>query len=212
VKRGASEQYVLTDDQVSDLVNEAQGKTERLLIQLMVYLGMRVSEVVHFRGHWIRQEEIHIPEVEQCNCSACANRVSKATGEKQARLERKPGYWYAKSKKSARSLPIPAFMASNLYDFFSQHPNGFGLTRIAVWQKVKRIAKDAGIKQIGLAKNTIFPHTLRATAATRFAASLEVAELMAIMGWSNMTVAAHYINLARIAPGARKKAKDILGG
>ena len=212
MKRGASEQYCLSDEQLRDMVREASGKQERLIVQLMGYLGMRVSEVVHMKGHWIRQEEIHIPEVEQCSCMACGKRVSTATGERQARLERKPGYWYAKSKRSARSLPIPAFMASNLYDYFTSNPRGFNCSRIAIWQKVKKISRDAGIKQPGLSRNTIFPHTLRATAATRFAASLEIAELMAIMGWSNMSVAAHYINLARITPGAKKKAKDILGG
>lgn len=65
---------------------------------------------------------------------------------------------------------------------------GVGLSRIAVWNRVKGMASRAGIS------HPVTPHGLRATGATLMAsAGFSITGLQAHFGWSSIKTAEHYI-------------------
>jgi integrase len=64
-----------------------------------------------------------------------------------------------------------------------------GLSRIAIWSRVKRLASAAEIK------HPVTPHGLRATGATWFAqAGYSITGLQHHFGWSELRTAQHYIH------------------
>lgn len=194
MKRGASEKYALNEQQVADLIANAEWLEDRLAIKLMVYLGMRVSEVAHLRRDWIEGGELCIPASQPCDCANCK------------------GTWHAKSKASIRTLPIPELIANDLYTFLQQSPEGFHITRVTLWWKIKKIAKKAGIRVKGMSKETISPHILRATAATRLAAGgMSAVGLCYFCGWSSLKMGQHYINITMAKRDAYRQFKEIMG-
>jgi len=198
MKRGASERYTLEEDQVKALLTESETLSNRLIIELMVFLGMRASEVAHFNSNWVRREEIHIPPEQPCDCVNC---------QKSSH----PGKWKPKTRSGVRVLPIVDAIRNDLFTYINQSPKGFNLTRQAIWWNVKQISRRAGIKQKGLAKDTIYPHALRATAATFLASKgMDAQALAYVLGWSNIAIAQHYITLARAKNLAHQQMRDIL--
>ncbi len=201
MKRGASERYVLDEEQVSNLLNQATEPDDRAALELMVYLGMRISEVCHLNHTWIHEDtrEIHIPPSQKCLCNECMKHKAY------------PGEWRPKSEASARSLPIPDLISRNLHEFLCLKPGGLRITRQALWWKVKQWAKAAKIKVRGLSEDTIYPHVLRATAATRLATKgVSAPALCYIMGWANLEVGAHYISIAKAKAEAHKQMREML--
>ena len=193
MKRGASEKYVLDNEQMNELLKMAQTIEDRLILQLMVLLGLRVSEVAHLRADWIKDGEIRIPRSQPCNCSNCQ------------------GEWRSKSEASVRNIPIPEGIGKEFYTFLGQSPEGFHLSRQAIWQKVKTMAKRAKIRVRGLSADTIYPHVLRATAASRLAtAGMSAPALCYIMGWASIEMGVHYISIAKAKEEAHRQLKQIL--
>lgn len=189
----------MDDEQVKALLKEAYTLANRLIMKLMVFLGLRASEVAHFKGDWVQRNEIHIPAEQPCNCVNCQKSPH-------------PGKWKPKTKAGIRVLPVVDVLAADLYQFVKESPDGFNLTRQAIWWEVKQIAKKAGIRQKGLAKDTIYPHALRATAATYLASKgMDAQALAYAMGWSNIAVAQHYITLAKAKALAHQQMREILG-
>ncbi|HEY3900848.1 MAG TPA: tyrosine-type recombinase/integrase [Chthoniobacter sp.] len=63
-----------------------------------------------------------------------------------------------------------------------------GISRIAIWNRVKRMASAAAIK------HPVTPHGLRATGATWFAqAGYSITGLQHHFGWSELRTAQHYV-------------------
>jgi len=167
----------------------------------MGVFGMRVSEMCHIQLDWLDVSEpgfecIRIPSRMQCNCYDCTH-----TGSKK-RAESGKGVWYAKTKSSARVIPgrlnievfwfIHTFLKDAKTDMEIYHrEDQVPRARRHVWEVVKRLGKEAGTKK------TVFPHALRATAATRFAQRPDItaSELMTIMGWSRIETANEYIKM-----------------
>ena len=74
-----------------------------------------------------------------------------------------------------------------LIAYFSLHES-LGLTRQAIWRRVRRMAREAGLTK------RITPHSLRATAATWYAqAGFSAQALREHFGWSQLATAQRYI-------------------
>ena len=189
MKRGASEKYVLSDEQIHSILAEAQSEEEKLILELMVYLGLRASEIVHLRATWLHGDELNIPRTQPCDCSSCRE---------------KGGVWSAKSDAAARSIAMPKAIQERLTQMLLQSPKGFSFTRQALWQKVKRWGKRAKIKMI-------YPHALRATAATRLAErGMSAPALAYTLGWTNISMAWHYVNIAHAKAEAHQQMRRIM--
>ena len=183
-KRGRSADYALNESQVQRLWSACVDEEEQVLIGLLVYEGMRVSEAIHTRLSWLRGGMIAIPTEQICNCSACALR---------------DGIWRPKSSAGARIIPIAKPLSGPLHEFLNQHPSGLSITRQAAWKRVDYIAGRAEIGHVT-------PHALRATAATIFAiAGWNAAELCLMMGWGDIKRAWHYIQIAQAQKGLADK-------
>ena len=197
MKRGPSKQHALNDNQTQALLRVCTELEDRVLIKLMLLLGLRIGEVLHLHLSWIKEGEIRIPSKQECSCSLCADR----------------GYWAPKTKAGIRSLPLPRVLADDLRAFLGHQPKGFnGLTKQALWHRVKRLCYRAGIRRKGLWDSTVSPEDLRATAALRFSAHLTAAELCYILGKSRIEMDSHYVHLASVKPAAISKSKAVLGG
>lgn len=132
---------------------------------------------------WVSMQErkVRIPARQVCNLapdgSCCAD------------CEDEGGVWSPKSQAGARTVPYKhsAIVVDVLHPFFSLHEE-VGTSRQTVWRRVRGMATRAGIP------HRVYPHALRATAATQFAdMGLNEHELCAVMGWDDIRTARPYI-------------------
>ena len=179
----------MTEQQLRTLWGQCKEPRDQVLVGLLGYCGMRVSEAIHLKASWIKDEEIHIPSQMACRCWECRER----------------GYWKPKSKAGIRALAVPNFLKLVLLNFLTKSPEGLKMTRQAAWYRIQTLARSAKIPRV-------FPHALRATAATILASKgFTAVELCAYFGWTRLNVGEHYVKLSAARIGARDKIKQIWG-
>lgn len=100
--------------------------------------------------------------------------------------------WTAKTDAAAREVPFDAnTRASIVVEEFFERYDGWPNGRQSINRRVNKIARNTPC----LKEADIYPHALRATAATRFADSgLNVFALKSMMGWANLSTAHKYID------------------
>ncbi len=194
-RRGPSEQYALSDQQIEALLAVCETLEDKVLIKSMLYMGLRASEVGHLNAQWLDgQGNIKVPPRQPCDCSECK------------------GEWKPKTSASIRTVPIPKIIREDLLELLALHREGLKLHRSTIWQRVKRLLKKAGIKSHGPAGNTAYPHALRATCATLLAkGGMSAVALCYYMGWADLKVGDHYIKLSEAKEGAITQARKIFG-
>lgn len=196
-ERGASHQYVLTDDQVRAFLLSLVALDDQVLAGLQLFCALRIGEVAHLRAPWVRHGGIHIPSQQECGCTEC--------------MQRRSGLWKPKTTAGARVLPIVPELATNLEHWLPAHAEGFGVSRVRLYQRTKLLLKRAKVRISGPAGDTAFPHALRATCLTRLATGgMDAAAFAYFAGWGDIAVASHYINLARARAKAQEQALEIL--
>jgi len=157
---------------------------DKVLIALTGLLGMRVSEATHLNATWIRGDRIYIPDDMPCSCSSCA------------RSRAHPYRWRPKNKAGARELPVIPQLRKPLGRLLQQSPKGLGISRAMAHKRVLAISKRSGVAPL-------FPHVLRATAATNFSrAGMSAQQLCYTMGWSEIEIGSHYIQIAQAKDGS----------
>lgn len=166
-------------------------------------LGLRVSELVHLRNEWInmRDRMIEIPHHEPCDmgrggsiCGSCKQHAEqRADYNPEISIEQAlADSWRAKTTAAARSIPFDFDSRVELWveRFYDRYEQGWPYTHSTVKRRLDW-AQDAAD---GLEGKRIFPHALRATAASHHAAQgLESLTLQAILGWSDAQTADRYI-------------------
>lgn len=186
-KSGKSEEYVLNEREVEMFWSACKEPKDKVLFGLMLFCGLRVSEAVHLKLAWIREQKIHIPSSMPCNCWGC----------------RKRGYWKPKTKQGIRIVPIPGFLQSILAEFLKSQPEGLGFNREYAWLRTQKITKDAKTPRA-------FPHALRATCATMIASEgFTAIELCYVMGWNRLEMGEHYIRISAAQQGVEEKFKQM---
>ena len=191
--RGASEEYALDFDEVERLWEACREDKDKALVGLLVWCGLRVSEAIHLRESWmVGTTTIRIPRQMSCNCWECATE--------------REGVWKPKSKAGAREIPIPGTLVPPLLRCLAAYPNGLItiMNRVTAWKTVKKLAGEAGIRK------KVFPHSLRASYATILATKgLTAAELCYVLGWSDISMGSHYIQIAQARAGSASKIREI---
>ena len=193
MSRGASEAYALEPAERQILLDVCETLEERLAIKLPMFLGLRAGEAVHLNSSWLRADgQLGVPGQMPCGCIDC--------------ITARRSTWTPKTKAGARIIPIAETAFKDLTILFRESPKGLEISRGAFYWRVKRLLTRAGIKKFGASKGTAFPHALRATCATMWAEiGFNTAEICYCMGWSNLSIAQHYINRALAAKGAQDK-------
>ncbi|MBT9133054.1 MAG: putative prophage phiRv2 integrase [Firmicutes bacterium] len=187
--KGQAEEYIYTEDQLQKLFGACRDTTDKAVVGMLGYMGLRVGEVVHLKPKWIRDESINIPPRQDCNCFECSGR----------------GYWTPKSKAGSRVLAIPGFLKPAIYEFTQEYPEGINMTRQGIWHRVQRLVQKAKCPPGHC-------HSLRATAATILASrGFTSVELCQYMGWARISMAESYVRLAEARKSTAKKIKEIYG-
>ena len=199
MKRGDSANYSLAQNEAQQVLDACISIEERVIIGCQIFLGLRISEIVHMKADWVTSEgNFHIPSFMACNCSECT--------------AYRENMWKPKTKAGARTLPIASALRKTLFKYLEGHPDGLRLSRVSIWKKTKEVLKRAKIRRKGLAGNTIFPHALRATCFLLLAqGGMDAINLCYYAGWENIAVATHYIQAAKAKDGAIKQARAIFG-
>lgn len=175
------------------------------LLVLAGRLGMRAGEITHIRQSWINREKevIDIPRYSDCQtgrsggvCGYCKKRAREAAEHNDITYEEAlADRWNPKTAKGARAVPYDfndeiAAVVEAFFDDYDCWPT----SRVGVNRRVDRIAEAAGYS------DRIYPHALRATAATWHASrGLAPAALQSLMGWAQLSVANKYVRLTGAA-------------
>jgi len=188
-----------TYDRLRRAVTDVKDRFQRECEMIVVAggrLGLRAGEICHLQPSWVNTERglIEIPSHEPCDCGYCQKQATLAADHDddltydEALEER----WEPKTKHSVRAVPydfddevaavVEAFAATGGYDH----------SRVSVNRRVDRVAEAAGLNT-----DEVYPHALRATAATYHAyRGLPAPALQSLMGWSQLAVAEKYIRLS----------------
>lgn len=174
----------------------------RFIILVAGRLGMRKGEITHIQEEWIdwRKDMIEIPRFEPCDkgknggaCGYCKQQAKQAVEyNEEANIEEEIRCkWEPKTEAAARKIPFGFDPRTSLIleRFFDRYDE-FCWSAQAITRRVKKAAKLAE----ELNEEEIYPHCLRATAATYHASrGLEMVPLQAMFGWAQPSTAMNYI-------------------
>lgn len=177
--------------------------------EMMIYtlgrLGLRRGELVHLEGDWIdwREEQIQIPAHSPCDrgqngavCGDCRQSARQRVEYAEDDLDEETArewMWTPKSEAGVRTIYFGHDTRARLYlerYFASDAYDRVEVSGSAVSRRVEKAAELAP----ELDPEDVYPHCLRATAATRFSSLLDVYALKQVMGWERLATSKAYIS------------------
>lgn len=175
----------------------------RLVVFLAGRLGMRAGEIAHMKGEWIdwHRDMIVIPRHEECTDGRDGGVCGHCRGSAKQMVEHNPGLtidkaeelmWSPKTEAGAREIPLEASTrAKIILERYFERFDEFMASRGVVNRRVTRAAKAAD--DVVDADET-YPHALRATCASHFAArEIDIVSLKSFMGWASYQTAENYL-------------------
>lgn len=203
-----SHQDSVTDEQYDRLVAAARDlpspyseECEYILIAAG-RLGMRAGELCHLTPDWLNTERsrVEIPAHDPCSkgqngeiCGYCAKQADLAAQHDPDLnlLDAMAKRWEPKTPHAIRAIPYDfnEDLATRFEELVGS--DGYTKSRVSVNRRVNRVAEAAGMD-----KGDLYPHSLRASAATHHAyRGLPGSALQSLMGWSDISVANKYVRL-----------------
>lgn len=174
----------------------------RLILFCAGRLGMRSGEICHLEEDWIdwRNNMIEIPRHESCTkgedgdiCGTCRQAaLQMCEHNEDLDMETAEGLmWGPKTESGAREIPLDATeRAAIAVEEYFDHYDAVRISQSTISRRVDAIAEEA----VGLEPETVYPHCLRSTAASYWAArGLPATTLKSFLGWSDFQVALNYI-------------------
>lgn len=174
----------------------------RFLVLVCGRLGLRRGEFAHIREDWIdwRNERIVIPRQTDCHggkdggaCGLC-RQLARQRADHHDELTFEDALrdcWSAKTDAAAREVYFGYDARLRLYiERFFDRFEGWVWSGMMVNRRLERAAEAA--REID--PDDVRPHSLRATAATRFAGrGLSMHSLQQVMGWAQPQTAEVYL-------------------
>jgi integrase len=168
----SSKDDALTEQELDSLLSKCNPNDprERVICLLAGELGLREGEIAAMQSSWINFQRGHI--------------VIPSKTEQG---------WTPKRPDSARTIPAlkmspRAWEAIRAY--FTAHPT-LDMTRMTVYRIVQKVALRSDLKK------RVYPHSLRATAATKLAYKVHNPVILCdIFGWKQLSMAEFYIRRA----------------
>ena len=197
----------------TDRIKTPYGSECRLILLLGGRLGLRAGEITHLRDEWIdwEREVIRIPAYDPCDhgkdggvCGYCRKQARQRV-EKNEDIELEDALeerWTPKTRHSVRAVPFgfDERIGESLVEFFF-HSDGYPNSRASINRRVNRVLEAAGYDT-----DMLYPHALRATAATYHAyQGLPLAALQSLFGWADLSTAQKYL---RLSGGATEQALE----
>lgn len=186
----------------SDDLDEGIREEARFILFTAGRLGMRAGEISHIEPSWIdwKRSRINIPMYEPCTrgkdggrCGYCKKRARSRVKHDDTGLSFEDALeerWLPKTETSARAIPFgfDKEIEKEIELFFWEYDR-YNHSRQSVNRRVTAAAEAAGIDP-----KTIYPHAIRATAATYHSYNgLSTAALKSMFGWKKLDVAEKYI-------------------
>jgi integrase/recombinase XerD len=159
-----------------DTVDEVGDATDKVIIRTLAFTGMRASELAHMSKEWIDWQEniIKIPRRQECDCGECQRE--------------REGTWEPKTQNGVRGIPLRDRDTRRLLHSYFDLNDSIGISRIAIWHRVKEVAKQTDITK------KITPHVLRHTYGTLLAEQdFTAAEITSAMGHKSIEASERYI-------------------
>jgi len=168
----------------------------RAVIIMMMRGGLRVTEAVHAREEWLKKIELENDNYIELSIPASDVDINHLKSRKKS-----PPLWKPKTKAGARDIIFTNKEDGLEIYHFLRNYHHIGLTRIRVYQIIRRIGRMIG-------KPNLHPHSLRSTFANRvLEMGADEITLMHYMGWSDIRTARSYIKSSKSY--ARKKLIDL---
>lgn len=158
-------------------------------------LGLRRSEISHMRESWVDWDDrmIRIPRHQDCECGDCRQKAEQSADHNhvvdfQEALDYR---WHPKTEMSVREIPFGfdtriELVMERFFEKYDEFPHSV----MAVTRRVNRAAENAQ----GLDEKNVYPHSLRATAASFHAGrGLGVVPLQSMFGWCNLATPMKYV-------------------
>lgn len=205
----------LSDAEFEQLVDGAKlleppWNLEALFVVLVAgRLGLRIGEIAHAHRSWLSLEKgmLEIPSQDACRkgedggiCGYCRRQAHRTAGTSDRDLEDLLAtYWEPKTSAAERAVPFEfdervEHIVRAFFDYYRGAPFSVNTARRRVGQAV----------EASTLSRRIYPHALRATAASKLAYDgLPVSALQAMLGWSKIETAEKYL---RLSGGRTKKA------
>lgn len=201
----------------ADRLDEPFAAECRLILLLGGRLGLRAGEITHLRDEWIDwdREHIRIPAWDDCDhgidggvCGYCRKQARQRVRKSddvtlETALQER---WSPKTRHSVRTIPFgfDDRIGEVLEEFFF-HRDDYPRSRSSINRRVDRVCVEAGYDP-----ESLYPHALRATAATYHAyAGVPVAALQSLFGWAELQTAQKYV---RLSGGATQQALETVYG
>lgn len=173
-----------------------------LILLVCGRLGLRRGEVAHLHESWIDHTEqtITIPRHDPCTkgddggiCGYCANRIRGIIDYNDG-VDHIPEseFWQPKTENAAREVyygwsPRTALHIDRFFGKYDEWPYSC--------QAINRRVTKAAEHTEGMNPDEVYPHALRATAASHLAGrGLGTLPLLQIMGWEQLGTAERYIS------------------
>ena len=192
--KSRTKENLLSDAEAEQLKKACQGPVDLFLVSMLLYTGVRISELIHMSRNWVDWEMglIRIPGELMCSCKECEREFRNRKGK----VTKPSGVWIPKTPDAVRSIPIVQEVEDVLSRYFKEHDTVREVipSRGAAYYRLRWIARRAGIG------HPVFPHALRGTFATLLARKqFTSSEMMSIMGWKTIAAADSYIKLSGAA-------------
>jgi len=158
-------------------------------------LGLRRGEIAHLKEDWIDWDDkmIHVPRHEDCDCGTCRQAAEgKAERSRKINIEQAMDKrWHPKTETAIRDVPFGfsarvEVVVERFFKRFDEYP----CSSQSINRRVERAAENARRIDPG----PLYPHALRATAATYHAGrGLSVTPLQAMFGWCDLETPMKYV-------------------
>lgn len=175
----------------------------RLVIFLAGRLGMRGGEIAHLKEDWIdwHRGMLCIPRHESCTDGRDGGICGHCRGAAKQMVEHNPGLttdaaeemmWSPKTEAASREIPLEASTRARIVlERYFERFDEFQASRGVVNRRVTRAAEAADDE---LDAESVYPHALRASCASHFAAKqIDIVSLKSMMGWSSYQTAENYL-------------------
>ncbi len=190
---------VLTIEQYREHLREAARIEDRVesislffFLVTMGRLGMRVGEVIHMRESWYKPDRgvITVPPHSNCDCGLCKHYAKSYAKEHDLDFEEVlESYWKVKDS-SDRDVKVPTERDAEIIELYFEEVPYTDVSYSTVNRRLKKVAEIVG--EPGL--HRMYPHMMRATAATHLAHSGFLPYALDVQfGWSDENTKTKYI-------------------
>jgi integrase/recombinase XerD len=194
---------VLSKDEVEKMIEAAQSSRDRLIVEMLYGAGLRVSELVGLDVKDVNLSQSYV------RCFGKGSKERIVPIGRQAlqclqlylkELKDDPPFAPSQERTQAQNTKNHNRQVKQQIRPLFRDRTGSRLSRLVVWQVVKRLAKKAGVEK------SLSPHTLRHSFATHLIENgADLRSVQELLGHANIVTTQLYTHVSR---GHLRKAYD----